>query len=91
MTRTGLLRTPISLVWLGLIAATLLSWWLGSNHGVKSEQTAGALILLVAFAKVRYVGLFFMELRHAPLALRCIFEGWCALVSTTIIVMFLVV
>jgi hypothetical protein len=90
MTRSGLLKTPISLVWLGLIAATLTSWWLGSDHGVSNESTAGVLILLVAFTKVRFVGLFFMELRHAPLPLRLIFEGWCAVVTTTIIVMFLV-
>jgi heme/copper-type cytochrome/quinol oxidase subunit 4 len=90
VTRAGLLRSPISAIWGVLIAATLTSWWLGTDHGVSSKETASVLILLVAFVKVRFVGLYFMELRHAPLPLRLIFEGWCAVVSTTVIVMYLV-
>jgi heme/copper-type cytochrome/quinol oxidase subunit 4 len=90
VTRAGLLRSPISAIWGVLIAATLTSWWLGTDHGVSSKETASVLILLVAFVKVRFVGLYFMELRHAPLPLRLIFEGWCAVVSTAVIVMYLV-
>jgi hypothetical protein len=33
-------------------------------------------LIAVAFVKVRLVGLYFMELRAAPLALRVVFEGW---------------
>jgi heme/copper-type cytochrome/quinol oxidase subunit 4 len=90
VTRADLLRHPVTAVWLLLIAATLTSWWLGTDHGVSEVQTAGVLILLVAFVKVRFVGLYFMELRHAPLPLRLTFESWCAVVCTTLIVMFLV-
>ena len=32
---------------------------------------------MVALVKVRFVGLYFMELRTAPVALRALFEGWC--------------
>jgi heme/copper-type cytochrome/quinol oxidase subunit 4 len=84
-----LLRGPITAIWGLLIGMTLISWWMGTNHGVNSEQTASVLVLLVAFFKVRFVGLYFMELRDAPLPLRGLFEGWCAVVCTTVIVMYL--
>ena len=84
-----LLRSRITAIWGLLIALTLLSWWLGTDHGVSSEQTASVLVLLVAFFKVRLVGLYFMELRTAPLPLRALFEGWCSVVATTVIVMYL--
>jgi len=90
MTRAGLLRNPISAVWGLLIVATLISWWLGTDHGVDDLQTASVLVLLVAFVKVRFVGLYFMELRHAPIALRLLFEIWCAVVCATVVVMYLV-
>lgn len=78
------------MAWAALVAATLASWWLGADHGFDSADTAGVVILLVAFFKVRLVGLHFMELRDAPLPLRLLFEGWCAVVCTTLVVMFLV-
>lgn len=90
MTAPGLLRNVITAVWGALIAATLVSWWLGTDHGVDDVRTASVAILLVAFVKVRFVGMYFMELRHAPLPLRLLFEGWCAAVCTTVIVMYLV-
>ena len=33
--------------------------------------------MVVAVFKIRLVGLYFMELREAPLALRGVFEGYC--------------
>ena len=60
-----LLRSSITAIWFVLIGATLLSWWLGTDHVIDDASLAGALILLVAFIKVRFVGLYFMEL-HAP-------------------------
>ena len=85
-----LLRSPITAIWGLLIAMTLVSWWMGTDHGVEDAQTASVLVLLVAFFKVRFVGLYFMELRHAPIPLRALFEGWCAAVCTAVVVMFLV-
>jgi hypothetical protein len=35
-------------------------------------------VLGIAAVKVRLVGLDFMELRHAPIALRAVFELYCA-------------
>jgi hypothetical protein len=65
------------LSWLILIAATLISFAVGAQHGT------GAVVVLVllgiAVFKVRLIGLDFMELRHAPLLLRATFEGYCTL------------
>ncbi|WP_354698551.1 hypothetical protein DSM112329_04234 [Paraconexibacter sp. AEG42_29] len=85
-----LLRTRATAVWGVLVLATLLSWWLGTDHGFDDPDAAGALVLAVAFAKLRYVGLDFMEIRDAPRWLRAIFEGWVATVATAVVVMFLV-
>ena len=86
-----LLRNAITVIWGILIVATLTSWWLGTDHGFKNEDLVGSLVLLVAFIKVRFVGLYFMEHRHSPIPLRIIFEVWCLVVCSTVIGMFLFV
>ncbi|OZG28937.1 hypothetical protein BH683_012380 [Williamsia sp. 1138] len=58
-----------------LIAATLLSFAIGIEHSTSS--LVGVAVLGVAAIKMRLVGLDFMELRHAPPALRLAFEGYC--------------
>jgi caa(3)-type oxidase subunit IV len=83
-----LLRTPASVVWLGLMTATFVSWWLGAGHGLE-HRDASVVILLVAFAKARFVGLYFMELRDAPRVLRGLFEGYCVLVFAVVLGMYL--
>lgn len=88
----ALLRSPITAVWSLLIFATLLSWWLGTDHGLSSggEYTIATLVvLLVAFLKVRYVGLYFMELRAAPIPLRLAFEGYVLLVCGGVLGLYL--
>jgi len=45
-------------------------------------------VLIVAFYKARLVGLYFMELRDAPLPLRLFLEGYCLIVCTTLVVMY---
>jgi len=88
--RTGdLLRSPISVVWAVLVGATLGSWWLGTDHGLSSHDVVGSLLLLLAFVKVRFIGLYFMELRHAPTPLRLLFEVWCAAACGVVVGMFL--
>jgi hypothetical protein len=61
--------------WLVLIAATLLSYALGADHGVGSVVVV--VVLGIATVKVRLIGLDFMELRSAPIPLRAVFEGYC--------------
>lgn len=90
MTLTSLLRSKITAVWVVLIFATLLSWHLGADHGAPDARTvATVVIMLVAFIKVRFVGLYFMELRHAPVPLRLIFEGYCLVVCSVVIGLYL--
>jgi len=85
----ALVRTAATPVWFGLMAATALSWWLGAENGVDDRTLATIVVLAVAFVKVRFVGMYFMELRHAPLPLRLAFEGWCLLIGSVVIVMYL--
>jgi hypothetical protein len=88
-----LLRTPTTIVWLGLTLATLLSWSLGGHHTLgmsSSHALAGVSILLIAFVKIRFVGLYFMDLRDAPPVLRIIFEIYCAVVFLALAAMFLI-
>ena len=85
----NLLRSPITLVWFFLVAATGVSWYLGTDHAVDNEQAASAAVLVVAFVKVRFVGMYFMELRHAPIPLRALYEIWCLVVCSVVVGMFL--
>jgi hypothetical protein len=82
---TALLRDKITLIWTGLVLATLLSWWLGTDHGTSNHQVATVGVMLVAFAKVRFVGMHFMDLRDAPIPLRLIFDAYVLIVGTAII------
>jgi hypothetical protein len=74
-------------VWAVLVVATLLSWGVGSEHGTGS--LIAVVVLGVATIKVRFVGLDFMELRHAPYPLRAAFEGYCVLLWCTLAGMYL--
>ena len=70
-----LVRNRAGVSWLLLVAATLVSWLVGAEHGTGS--TVGVVVLAIAAVKIRLVGLDFMELRHAPTPLRVAFEGYC--------------
>ena len=85
----SLLRNRISAVWFVLIAATLVSFALGTGHGISSHQLASVVIMAVAFTKVFLVGMYFMELRVAPDTLRGVFLGYCLLVFSVVTGMFL--
>lgn len=74
----NLVRHPVTPVWLLLVCATALSWWMGNDSaalGIELRYVSTAL-LVVAFIKVRFVIRFFMEVRHAPLALRLLADAW---------------
>jgi Prokaryotic Cytochrome C oxidase subunit IV len=87
MTRS-LLRQPASLVWVGLVLVALVSWWLGTGHAV-GDKVAAIILLAIAFTKIRFVGMYFMELRGAPLPLKLIFQAWCLVVCCVLIGMYL--
>ncbi len=82
----SLARRKITFVWLVLILATVLSWQFGHGFGFGDHYTyATVAIVIIAFIKIRWVFLDFMELRHAPLPLRLAFESWTLIVGVTII------
>ena len=83
----ALVVSRASIVWLILVAATLLSWESIAIAG-DSLRVAHTAILAIAFLKVRLVGLEFMELRHAPTLFRVAFEAWVAIIGTTLIFLF---
>jgi heme/copper-type cytochrome/quinol oxidase subunit 4 len=77
-------------VWLALIAATCLSFWLGGGHRAPVRETAVSVaVLAVAFVKVRLVGLYFMELKNAPVVLRAIFESYVVAVAGIVLTLYL--
>jgi len=85
----ALLRNRISLIWFVLIAATLISWRIGTGDAA-NPQLGTAAVFVVVFVKVRLIGLYFMELRDAPLPLRLLFEGYCLIVCSTLLAMYLI-
>ena len=86
---TALLRAPATVVWIMLVLATMISWALGTERGIGNQSFTSVLILLIAFIKVRLVGLYFMELREAPFKLRGLFEAYCIVVCTLLIGVFI--
>lgn len=65
------------IVWAALVAFTVASFALGGEHLVENGILASAVVLGIGAIKVRLVGLNFMELRGAPMALRAAFEAYC--------------
>ena len=66
MTALKLLSNRAGVTWLILVAATIVSWAVGAEHGTGSA--VAVLVLAIAAVKVRLVGLDFMDpccrLRH---------------------------
>jgi hypothetical protein len=88
---SDLFRDRATIVWAALVAATCVSFALGSSHGSAggAVEAATAGVLAIAFLKVRYVGLEFMEIRAAAPALRVAFEGWVLLVGGVVVALYL--
>ena len=79
------------IAWVVLVALTILSWYLSLDlkatiDNAHKYTTTG--IFLLAFFKVRLVIIHFMELGHAPLALRGLFEAWVLVVCSLLIGMY---
>ena len=88
---TRYLRHPVTYIWALLIVATTVSWVLGAHHDllVDSRRVATVGVLVIAFTKVHFVGMHFMELRRAPRALSWVFNGWVLVVCAIIIALYL--
>lgn len=79
-------RKSILHIWIGLMAATAVTWWLGES-GVSRSSGLWALAVMfgLAFLKGRWIVLDFMELRHAPPLWRRLMLGWLAGVIAVIV------
>lgn len=78
-------RNRITLTFLLLVAATALSWALGHGFGFSDIRYANAFIIVIAFVKIRYVFMDFMEVRHSPAWLRVVSDTWVLLVCVTVV------
>jgi caa(3)-type oxidase subunit IV len=87
-----LVQTKASLAWLVLVALTVTQWVIGtqSGIGVPHHVAASLVIFVVAVFKARLVGLYFMELREAPIALRGVFEAYCVALLAVLSSMYLI-
>ncbi|TAM65771.1 cytochrome C oxidase subunit IV family protein [Mycobacterium sp.] len=56
------------LLWVLMVVFTCLTWSIGGGH-LLTPTTITATVLAIAFVKMRFIGLDFMELRTAPLPL----------------------
>jgi len=90
VTVAGSARRLVAL-WGALVLATCVSWTLGGGHGShRAGATVGTAIALgIAFGKAHFVGAEFMELRHAPLALRVAFDAWVIVVAAALLGLYL--
>jgi hypothetical protein len=75
-------------VWLVLVVATLISYASAVEAGWSDHRIAGVPVLVIAFFKVRLIGLHFMELQTAILPLRLIFECWTVIIGVALVVLF---
>lgn len=83
-----LLARSSSRVWLLLMLATIVTtWWLSKD--AFSAKVGTVSIFLIAAFKVRLVLLHFMELRHAPVPLRLVFEAWVLVVTAAVVGIYL--
>ena len=88
----GAVPRRATVVFAGLVIATCITWWLGS----RSSPTGGALgvavtlTILIAFAKIYFIGRDFMELRSAPPGLRAAFNVWVGAVAVAAVALVVV-
>lgn len=77
-------------VWLVLVAATVLTAVVGlEQHG--GSTAVGLVLLAVAFIKIRFVALDFMEVRDAPLPLRVLVEAYVAVTFVVLVMIYVFV
>lgn len=87
----SLIRHPATLVWTLLMLATGISWWMGAGGSaffVPDIKILTAILIIIAFIKVRFVMGYFMEVRHAPLALRLACDVWIVGVGGAMIALY---
>jgi heme/copper-type cytochrome/quinol oxidase subunit 4 len=84
----NLLKRHASLIWLLLMAATVVTTWVLAKDAFSARVGTVAIFAIAAY-KVRLVLLDFMELRHAPLPLRLAFEAWVLVATAAVVAIYL--
>lgn len=81
-----MLKFSTNTLWLLLLAATGLTYWLGESGQVGQSSMVPVFIIFgVSFFKGLLVINDFMELRHAPRLWRNLLVGWLGFVIGTIL------
>jgi heme/copper-type cytochrome/quinol oxidase subunit 4 len=75
MRRSSIENRRAVAVWAVLVTATMASWLLGAHDPVGRTASTVA-VIVIAFVKVRLVGVHFMCLDRAPRPLRLTFDTW---------------
>lgn len=76
-------------IWLLLVVLTTMSWEVGDGQATAISATlVTPILMLVAFFKVRLVGMHFMELKTAPLPLRFLFEAWVIVTCAVLLLIY---
>lgn len=91
---TNMIKTKESVVWLILAGLTCVAWLIGNKYSSlvpEAFKYMTVAVVVLAFFKVRLVILYFMEIDHAPLPLRIIFEAWCVIFCAVVSVMYFIV
>jgi len=88
----GVAPRRVTVVFAGLVVATCITWWLGSGSSQTADGLglAAVLTILIAFAKIYFIGRDFMELRSAPSVLRTAFTVWVGVVAVAAIALVVV-
>ena len=84
-----LLRHHVTKIWLLLVSATGVSWWMGGDHvNFLATGQMASLVLIIALLKVRFVLRHFMEVSSAGDYLRWITDAWVVLVGATLLFLY---
>jgi heme/copper-type cytochrome/quinol oxidase subunit 4 len=84
-----LVRQRATIIFGLLVTLTALSFWLTVGHGSnlfgEPAKIVWTQVIVLAFIKVRWILLDFMELRTAAIKLRVLFEGFVVAVAAMLI------
>jgi len=88
----GAVPRRVTVVFVGLVVATCITWWLGSSSSPTGSGLglAATLTVLIASAKIYFIGRDFMELHSAPSSLRTAFNVWVGAVAVAAIALVVV-
>jgi hypothetical protein len=87
----NLIRTSTTAIWLLLVVATCISWWFGESPNADQYRIVTTVsVLFIAFIKIRFVIMHFMEVRHAPFVLVVLCNAWVILVFLAVSGLYLI-